>query len=403
MNNKQENNKTWLNRNVLGFGLTSFFGDASHEMTTVVLPAFITTLVGGALAPQILGIVSGFADAAASFVRIFAGWISDKMEHRKRLVVAGYAATGIFAGLTGFASNWWQALLYRTLAWTGRGLREPPRDAMLADSVSQPYYGRAFGFHRAMDTFGAIAGPLFVYFALTSAGLKNIFIFAFIPGILSVVAVTLLTKEKLNRGTSKQSFNFWKDVASLPKSFRVFLLVMFVFGIGNFSRTLILLRTQEILTPMNGLILAGSFTILLYSFRNVIQAAADYLIGRLSDIIGRKIPLAFFGFFFFGILSIGLAYPIPNSWFFIALFALSGVSAAAYTALEKAYAADLLPIHLRGTGYGVLQTVDGIGDFASSFMVGFLWSAISPSAGFFYAAILSFSAILLLYFSRRQN
>lgn len=401
MDNIQKNNKKWLNRNVFGFGLTSFFSDTGHEMTTAVLPAFIANLVGGALAPQILGIVSGLSEAASSFVKTFSGWISDKIERRKRLVVAGYAATGIFAGLTGLASAWWQVLFYRTLAWMGRGLREPPRDAMLADSVSQPYYGRAFGFHRAMDTLGAIAGPLFVFFAISHLELRTIFILSFIPGGLAVIAVWFFTKEKLNHRANGQSLNFWKDIASLPKEFRLFLLVMFIFGIGNFNRTLILLRTQEILTPTSGLIIAGGISVLLYAFRNVIQAAADYSIGRLSDAIGRKIPLALFGFFLFGVLSIGLAYPIPQLWFFTLLFALSGISAAAYTALEKAYAADLLPAQLRGTGYGVLQTIDGIGDFASSFIVGFLWSAVSPATGFLYAAVLSFSSVYLLYFLRR--
>jgi MFS family permease len=398
MDNMPENNKKWLNRNVIGFGLTSFFGDTSHEMTTAVLPAFIANLVGSVLAPQVLGIVSGLADAASSLVKIFSGWVSDKIKRRKGLIGAGYAVTGVFAGLTGFASTWLQALLYRTLAWAGRGLREPPRDAMLADSVAQPYYGRAFGLHRAMDTLGAIVGPLFIFFAISHFELRDIFIFSFIPGGLAVLVLLFLTKEELNHRGEGQSHNFWKDIASLPKEFRLFLLVMFIFGIGNFNRTLILLRTQEILTPTSGLIIAGSLSILLYSFRNMVQAAADYLVGRLSDAIGRKIPLALFGFLFFGILSVGLAYPIPQLWFFVVLFALSGISAASYTALEKAYAADLLPADLRGTGYGVLQTVDGVGDFASSFVVGFLWSAISPSVSFLYAAILSFSSMFLLYF-----
>jgi len=378
-------------------GLTSFFSDASHEMTTAVLPTFLVNLVGNALAPQLLGIISGLSDAASSFVKIFSGWISDRIKKRKGLMVVGYAATGLFAGLTGFATTWIGALFYRTFAWMGRGLREPPRDALIADSVLPAYYGRAFGFHRAMDTLGAIVAPLFVFFALSHVGVKNIFLISFIPGIIAVLVVVLLTRESPQDGKQPQSAGFWKDIASLPKSYRLFLLVMFVFGIGNFNRTLLLLRTQEVLTPISGLMIAGSISVLLYAFRNVIQAAADYIIGHLSDMFGRKALLAFFGFFIFGIMCLGLAYPIPTLWFFVLMFAMSGISAAAYTALEKAYAADLLPSHLRGTGYGVLQTIDGIGDFASSFMVGFLWSAISPASGFVYAAVLSgVSAIALL-------
>jgi len=394
---------SWLNKNIFGVGLTSFFSDTSHEMTTVVLPSFLVNLVGNALAPQFLGIITGLADGASSFIKIFSGWISDEIKNRKRLMVAGYAATGIFAGLTGFATNWIGALLFRTFAWMGRGLREPPRDALIADSVSPAVYGRAFGFHRAMDTLGAIAGPLFVFFALAHLGVKNIFLISFIPGILAVFAVVLLTKDKKKEEGSQQSVGFWKDIASLPKEFRFFLAVMFVFGIANFNRTLILLRTQDILTPVSGLIVAGSLSVLLYALRNVFQAIADYVVGHLSDIFGRKVLLAIFGFLVFGIMSLGLAFPIPALWFFVLIFALSGISAATYTALEKAYAADLLPAHLRGTGYGVLQTVDGVGDFISSFTVGFLWSSISPASGFIYATVLSGASAIMLFTLRNRK
>jgi len=403
LNNKTRTKSSWLNKNILGVGLTSFFSDASHEMTTAALPAFISNLVGNTLAPQFLGIISGLSDAASSFVKIFSGWLSDKIKKRKGLIVAGYAATGFFAGFTGFATNWLGALFYRTFAWMGRGLREPPRDALIADSVSPAYYGRAFGFHRAMDTLGAIVGPLFVFFALSHFGLKNIFLFSFIPGALAVIAVIFLVKERPKEDEKQKSAGFWKDIASLPKEFRFFLLVMFIFGIGNFNRTLLLLRAQNVLTPITGLLIAGGLSVLLYALRNVIQAIADYLIGYLSDIFGRKLLLAFFGFFIFGLMSLGLAFPIPALWFFVLLFVLSGISAAAYTALEKAYAADLLPANLRGTGYGVLQTIDGVGDFISSFMVGFLWSVISPASGFIYAAILSFGSAVMLYATRNRH
>jgi len=402
-NFKEKNDSSWLNKNILGAGLTSFFSDMSHEMTTAVLPVFLVNLVGGALAPQLLGIISGLSDASSSFVKTFSGWISDKIKKRKGLMMIGYAATGLFAGLTGFAASWWGVLMYRTFAWMGRGLREPPRDALIADSVSPKYYGRAFGFHRAMDTLGAIAGPLFVFFALARVGIHSIFIYSFIPGILAVFVVVLFTKEIPQKDNRTQSMGFWKDIAALPKEFRLFLLIMFLFGIGNFNRTLLLLRMQEVLTPTAGLILAGSLTILLYSLRNAVQAVADYIVGHLSDIFGRKALLAFFGFFIFGVLSLGLAYPIPTLWFFVIIFILSGISAASYTALEKAYAADLLPSNLRGTGYGVLQTIDGIGDFISSFMVGFLWSVLSPSSGFLYAAVLSFGSAILLYVLRNKK
>ena len=393
---------SWLNKNIFAVGLTSFFSDFSHEITTAVLPTFLVNLVGNTLAPQLLGVITGLSDAASTFVGLFSGLISDRVKKRKGLIVAGYAATGIFAGLSGLVTNWVWTLLYRTLAWMGRGLREPPRDALIADSVAPTVYGRAFGFHRAMDSLGAIAGPLFVFLALSHIGVRNIFLVSFVPGALAVLTIWFLTKEEPKKIDGQESIKFFASISLLPKNFRLFLLIMFIFGIGNFNRTLILLRTQEVLTPVNGLIVASSFSILLYALRNVFQVMADYIVGHLSDIFGRKVLLATLGFFLFGFVSLGLAFPLPTLWFFILLFVLSGISAATYTALEGAYAADLLPERLRGTGFGVLQTVDGISDFISSFVVGFLWSAISPVAGFEYGAVLTIlSAVILLWLRKK--
>jgi MFS family permease len=171
---------------------------------------------------------------------------------------------------------------------------------------------------------------------------------------------------------------------------------MFIFGIGNFHRTLLLLRVYETLTPVSGAIVAGSMAALLLAIRNVVQALADYGVGALSDRVGKKILLALLGFFLFGITCVGFVYAADNLLYFIGLFALSGVSAASYTALERAYAADLLPPGVRGTGYGVLYTIDGLGDFISGSVAGTLWAVISPTATFLYGACVSFIATFLL-------
>ena len=389
------NNRRWLNRNIVAMGITSLFSDASHEMSTATLPSFLTELVGAAAAPGMLGLISGLSDASASLVKIFSGWFSDKLGRRKPLSVLGYLLTGVFVGITGFAKSWFEVLIYRSLAWIGRGTREPPRDALLADSVNEAYYGRAFGFHRAMDTLGAIIGPLATFLLIPLIGFRNIFFLSFVPGGLAVLAISLGVKENGRQLRSQVKSLAW-HVKSLPREFRVFLFIMFVFGVGNFNRTLLLLRVQEVLTPVSGLIIAGAMAILLYTTRNVAQALADYGAGALSDRIGKKIPLAILGFLLFGVTCVGFAYATTNLLYFALLFVLSGVSAATYTALEKAYAADLLPPDVRGTGYGVLNTVDGIGDFVSSFIVGSLWMVFSSKIAFLYGAGLSFVAAFLL-------
>jgi MFS family permease len=385
----------WLNRNVIAMGLASLSSDASHEMATATLPSFLTELVGSATAPQLLGLITGLSDASSSFVKTFSGWLSDKLKKRKPLVTLGYFLTGIFVGLIAFVKNWFEVLIYRVLAWIGRGTREPPRDALLADSVEKKYYGHAFGFHRAMDTLGAIIGPLTAFFLVPLIAFRNIFLLSFIPGLLAVLAIAIGVKEKTKKSRKKIK-GLIGDIKALPKNFKLFLFIMFIFGIGNFNRTLLLLRAQELLTPVSGIIIAGSMSILFYTIRNIAQAVADYSVGALSDRIGKKILLAFLGFFLFGVMSLGFIYATTNLFYFIFLFILSGISAATYTALEKAYAADLLPSNVRGTGYGVLHTIDGIGDFVSSFVVGSLWIIISPVAAFAYGAILSFIATFLL-------
>jgi len=388
-------NKKWLNRNVLAMGFTSLFSDSSHEMATAILPSFLTELVGATAAPQLLGLISGLSDASSSFVKTFSGWLSDKLGKRKPLTVLGYFLTGIFVGVIGFARNWFEVLIYRILAWTGRGTREPPRDALLADSVDKKYYGHAFGFHRAMDTLGAIIGPLLAFFLIPFIAFRNIFFISFIPGLLAVLIITIVVKEEKKKPLRKIK-GLIGDIKSLPKDFKLFIFIMLVFGIGNFNRTLLLLRMQEILTPVSGIIIAGSMAVLFYAIRNIAQAMADYGVGALSDKIGKKILLALLGFFLFGVMSLGFIYATANMLYFVFLFVLSGISAAAYTALEKAYAADLLPSDVRGTGYGVLNTIDGMGDFVSSFVVGTLWVITSPSIAFMYGAIISFLAAFLL-------
>jgi len=390
------NRKNWLNRNVLAMGFTSLFSDTSHEMATATLPSFLTELVGFTHAPQLLGLISGLSDASSSFVKTFSGWLSDKLGKRKPLSVLGYSLTWIFVGAIGFARNWFEVLIYRILAWMGRGTREPPRDALLADSVEKKYYGHAFGFHRAMDSVGAIIGPLIAFFLIPLIAPRNIFFISFIPGFLAVLAISIGVKEKIRKVEKEKVSGMIKSIDVLPKSFRLFIFVMFIFGIGNFNRTLLLLRVQEIFTPVSGIIIAGSLAVLFYTIRNAAQAGADYFVGALSDKIGKKILLATLGFFLFGIVSLGFIFATPNIFYFILLFILSGISAATYTALEKVYAADLLPSQIRGTGFGVLQTIDGVGDFVSSFAVGSLWRIISPVVAFSYGAFLSFVAAFLL-------
>ncbi len=182
----------------------------------------------------------------------------------------------------------------------------------------------------------------------------------------------------------------------IPRNYYLFLAAMFIFGMGNFSKTLLLLHMQNTLAGSYPAATVMSMITLFYILRNIVQAGASYIMGALSDSIGRMLPLALGGFTLFGIMSILLIWPSTSLLSLFFIFLISGISAGTYMSLEKSAAADLLPEELRGTGYGILQTVNSIGDLLSSVIVGFLWAAFSPKIGFLYAALMSFSAALLL-------
>jgi len=390
---------SWLNRNVLGMALSSFFSDAGHEMATATLPLFLTAIGAPAAA---LGIVEGVADAFASLAKLGAGWFSDRIGRRKPIAVAGYTLTGLSTGLFALASIWPFVVVVRAVGWFGRGIRGPVRDAMLTESVPPEARGRAFGFHRAGDTLGAIVGPLLALLAvkLLSGGeatlitYRQIFWITLLPGILSALSFALLVKEKV--GPVNHALGFIKAIGGLPMRFRLFLVGVGVFGAGDFAHSLLTLRAAQILTPQLGVGQAAQIALWLYVAHNVLYAAMSYPIGALADRIGKRGLLAA-GYGLAALMGVGWMLARPSIWVLALLFAMGGTFIAAEDALEGALAADLLPEETRGTGFGVLATVNGLGDFLSSIIVGLLWTAVSPLVGFLYASILFVVGAVVIY------
>jgi MFS family permease len=226
----------WLNRNVAAMGLTSMLSDAGHEMVTAVLPFFLAVIGAG---PEALGLIEGVSDGASSLVKSFAGYLSDKVGKRKPIINIGYALTGIFTPLIAAATSWLQVLGLRVSAWLGRGARGPPRDALLADSVPSEATGRAFGFHRTMDTLGAIIGPALALFFLTFLNLNyhQIIAISIIPGLAAFFVVFFLVREVQRKtppetpivsthgGVVVKDKGFVSSVKTLPRSFKLFLAV----------------------------------------------------------------------------------------------------------------------------------------------------------------------------------
>jgi len=390
---------TWLNRSILGMGLASFFSDAGHEAATAILPLFLASIGAPAAA---LGTIEGVADAVSSFVKLGAGWFSDRIGRRKPIAVVGYVLTSLTTGLFALATAWPHVLLTRAVGWFGRGMRGPVRDAMLSDSVTPEARGRAFGFHRAGDTLGAIIGPLIALALLSlmsgrqaaTITYRQIFWITLIPGLLSAVSFALLVKE--HSRPANRSSSLVAAIGGLPRRFKLFLVGVGVFGAGDFAHSLLTLRAAQMLTPQTGAARASQVAIALYAVRNVFYAGMSYPIGALADRIGKRLVLTL-GYVLGALMGIGWILAVPSVWILGPLFAIGGTLIATEDTLEGALAADLLPEQVRGAGYGVLATVNGLGDFLSSIVVAGLWTAINPTAGFAYATTLFLLGAIIIY------
>ncbi|MDO8567470.1 MAG: MFS transporter [Dehalococcoidales bacterium] len=379
----------WLNKNILGMAWAAFFSDFSHEMATSVLPVFLASIGGSA---ALLGLIEGLADASTSLMKILSGWYSDYLGRRKPLAMLGYFLTTLGVGMFALAFSWPHVLVSRVVSWTGRGTRGPPRDALLVDSTKQEYYSRVIGFNRGMDTLGAVIGPVLALVLIRVMPIRSLFVIAMIPGILAFLVFAIVVKEM--RGRTKH-VSFVLSIKGLPGNFRFFIVAVGIFGLGNFADSMLILRATELLSPAWGAVVAASFAILLYTIHNVFYAALSFPIGVIADKIGKK-RLLVLGYFLTGVTSAGFMLNTGNFWYLVLFFVLAGLAIAITDSMEKTVAADLLPDNLRGTGYGALATINGLGDFASSALVGLLWTAISPAAGFGYAAVFCVLGAILL-------
>jgi MFS family permease len=383
----------WLTRGVLGIGLASLFSDWGHEAATAILPAFIASLGAPAYA---LGVIEGVSDGLSSFAKLAGGWVADRPKLRKPTGIVGYLATALSTFGYAFTQTWPAVLVVRALGWIGRGSRGPSRDTLLADCVAPGQEGRAFGFERAMDTLGAVLGPLSATALLGVVGARGVLRWTLVPGLAAAVAFAFLApKGRADAGHHAPSFA--SSFRSLPKTFWHFLAGVFAHGVGDFAPTLLILRATQILSPRLGMERAAAISVGLYTFHNFISAAASYPAGALGDRIGKRGLLAA-GYLVATITFAGFIFEPPTILVLVILFGLAGIHQAVQQSLEKSLAAELLPANARGSGFGVLATVNGVGDLVSSVVVGALWSSVSPNAGFLYAGVLTLAGAGLIYF-----
>lgn len=402
------NSTHWLNRTVLGVGITSALGDITHEAATVVLPGFLASL---GVAAAALGAIEGISDAGSSFVKLGAGHLSDRLHRRKPLVLLGYALTPLGQALFALANGFGLVLAGRLIGWLGRGMRSPLRDALLAEAVTPETRGRAFGLHRASDTAGAVVGPLLGvgllavlhHHGLTGAApYRWIFLLTLLPGFLAVVTFAVLVRD--TPGRELNANGFFATLRAFPLAFVDFLAGVGVFGIGDFAPTLLILAATTSLTPTFGVAHAAEYAGLLYVVRNVVYGGAAYPAGALADRYGAR-RLLLGGYVLGALVAGGVAAAFWRGWatlpYWGVIFVLAGIVIAIQDALEPTATAELIPATMRGTAFGVLATVNGLGDLVSSLLVGTLWSLFSPAIGFGYAALAMAAGASILSFARR--
>jgi MFS family permease len=382
----------WLNRTVLGVGLASLFCDWSQESVNAVMPAFLATL--GASAAW-LGLIEGVSDGLASFAKMSSGYFTDKLERRKPIAVLGYTVSTLGTAAFGLATSAWHVLLARSVAWLGRGVRTPVRKALLAGAVERTAYGRAFGFERMMDTTGAIVGPAtaFLLLDLFHHRYPPLFAASLVPGLLAALALALLVTERERKPVAHVSFG--ERLRLLPARYKKFLAAAGCYGAGRFAHTMLILLATKELTPRHGAAQAASMAVALYILHNVVQAGCGYLGGWLADRWAKK-GLLVLGYAGGGLMAVCIIAAPAALWSLSIIFILGGVSAALEETVEDAFCAELVEEGHHGMAFGVLATVNGLGDFLSSIVVGCLWAWLGIPAAFAYSAIMALAGAVLV-------
>jgi MFS family permease len=379
-----------LSRNVKALAAVSLLTDAASEMIYPLLPLFLSSVLGASA--SVIGTIEGFAESTASMLKLVSGWWSDRAGRRKPFVVAGYGLAALVRPLMGLAQAPWQALVVRLSDRTGKGIRTSARDALLADSALPSLRGRAFGFLRAGDNAGAVIGPLvaWVMLELGAVPLRTVFLWAALPGVLAVVVLVALVKE---RPLLQSQLRAGSPAALLAERrlgapFWRYLVVLLVFTLGNSTDAFLLLRASQ-------LGVATALVPILWAAFSLVKAVCSTPGGALSDRIGRR-PVIVAGWALFAVvyLLFGRATTAWQAW---ALFTVYGVSLGITESVEKALVADLVPAAHRGAAYGWYNFVIGIGSLPASVVFGIVWDRVSPAAAFTMGASLVGAAAIGLF------
>ncbi len=376
--------------NVYLLGLISFFNDIASEMIYPIVPIFLTTILGAPV--SLVGLIEGIAEGTASIMKFVSGYVSDKKKKRKIFVVWGYGFGALSKLLIGLASSWVFVLFAKFIDRLGKGIRTSARDSILLQSTTKKNKGYIFGFHRAMDSFGAVIGPLLAMVLLLffKDNIRIVFFLALIPSVIGVVLLILFVKEKRPASKNKKvKINFkWRN---LSPRLKLFLIISFVFALGNSSDAFILLRAKD-------LGLTTIFVTLTYVLYNTVQTLFATPAGQLADKIGARKVFGM-GILVFAIVYFLLGFITTSKLIWI-IFPVYGLYIAFTDGVSKAYIARFITEKNSGTYFGIYQSGIAICQFFASFIGGLLWTKISPSATFYFGSIMAVLALIILYYGK---
>ena len=385
-----------ISTNVLVLGIVSLLTDASSEMIYPIMPLFLTAIGATGL---VIGLIEGAAETTASLLKVVSGWYSDRYQRRKVFLTSGYGLSALSKPLLALTSSAYQVLGIRVLERVGKGIRSAPRDALIADSTPRERWGKAFGFHKAMDSTGAVIGPLLVIPVLLAAAsvttdtFRLIFLLSTIPALAAVVVAILFVKEvRAHPGGDKK--RFLSGIGLLGRDFWGLMVVVCVFYLGEVSYAFFILKAQA----------AGAddiTIILLYVLFNVLFVVTAIPSGTLSDRFGRR-PVLVVSFLLFAATCTVMALA-SDLWFLALGFILFGVYKGSSEGVFKAFVSDISPKGLRGTALGTFHTCVGLVMLPGGIIAGLLWDGVGQWATFAYGAGLAIASIALLVVMGRRD
>jgi len=401
-NGKKRKLLAGISTNVLVLGIVSFLTDASSEMIYPIMPLFLTLIGASGL---VIGLIEGASESTASLLKVVSGWYSDKLDRRKPFILSGYGLSSLVKPALIWATTPLQVLGIRISERVGKGIRSAPRDALIADSTAFGVRGKAYGFHKAMDSSGAVLGPvatlaIILLVAATEMHIyRLIFTIAVIPAFLGVLVIVLFVREK-ERAPRVSKRTFRKGLRVLGKPFWLLIVVAVVFYIGEISYAFFILRAEDVDARMfEGIVPEGIDPVLvqamvLYILYNIVFVIVSMPAGNLSDKLGRK-PVILAAFAIFALASAAMAYATALA--FLALgFVLFGVYKGASEGVFKAYVVDVVPADLRGTALGAYHTAVGLVMLPGGIIAGMLWDTIGHWATFAYGTVVALLSMALL-------